>query len=253
MNAEGASYVNEGVTFAYRAGLAALAVSVFATSALAEDPPKPEAPRVVSSTDLAYLAGVAGIYRGTELVGVGSRQPYVGALVEGDLLFTGMLSRRVGIDLGMSFGEAGVTSSSGDEYFGRMELAAVTPLLRHDGPRGYSLLAGAGAGVTVGGRWWWADVRVYPYALARFTYLFTRETSMFAEAAVAPIDTSLVAHTWAVENRFEIGGSVGLFFAGARVALSSVDGGDPARTYGDLGVSFYLGIGARFAPARGTR
>ena len=67
-------------------------------------------------------------------------------------------------------------------------------------------------------------------------------------ATIAPLDT--VAHTWAVESQFEAGIGVGLFFAGARIALTSIEGGDPDRTYGDLEMGFYVGIGARYQPRK---
>lgn len=207
---------------------------------------------MVSSVDQARLLCTGGVYRGTEMVGVGSREPYVGALIQGELLVTTMFTRRLGLDMALAFGDAS-GRDGGDHYFARIDAAAVTPLVRRDGPRGYSLIAGAGVGVAGGDRWWWADARVYPYVLARFTYLFTREISTFGQATLAPLDTSLVASDWAVESRFEAGVGVGLFFAGTRVALASVRGGDPERTYGDLEATFYLGIGARFEPRGGKR
>jgi hypothetical protein len=229
------------VTFAYRAGLAALACFFFALPARAAD---------VSSVEQARFIGAFGTIRGTGLVGVGSRSPYLGVVLEGDLQLTVMMKKWIGLDLDLRFGDGGVKTGSGDKYYGRIDAAAVTPLVRRDGPRGYSLLAGVGLGMTAGDRFWWADVRGYPYALLRFTYLFTRNVSTYAQARVSPIDTSLAAHTWAVESQFEAGIGVGLFFAGARVGLSAIEGGDPDRTYGDLEMGFYLGIGARYKPGR---
>ncbi len=245
MNAAVASHVRRDVTLACRAGLAALVVFFSSATASAQVP----GPRVPSSTDVVYVTGAFGVYRGTELVGAGSRQPYLGATFDGDLLLTSMITRRLGLDMGLFFGDA-ATKSGENDYFGRLDFALVTPLARRDGPRGYSVLVGVGAGVTVG-RYWWADARVHPYAMARLTYLFSGSRSIFAEAVVAPIDTSLVAHTWAFENRFDVGAAIDFFFVGTRVGLTSIEGGDPPRTYGDLGVSFYLGFGARIAPARG--
>jgi hypothetical protein len=86
----------------------------------------------------------------------------------------------------------------------------------------------------------------YPRSRARFTYLFTTNISTFAQVSLAPIDTSIVASTWVVESQYEAGIGVGLFYAGARVALSAIRGGDPSRTFGDLEVGFYLGLGGRF-------
>jgi len=131
--------------------------------------------------------------------------------------------------------------------------AAVTPIAHRDGPHGYSALLGAGGGLTAGDRYWWAAFRVYPYALARFTYLFTQNISTFAQITVAPVDTSLLANTWVVESQYEAGIGVGLFFAGARVAFTAIQGGDPARSFGDLEMGFYLGLGARFQPTKKKR
>jgi hypothetical protein len=181
---------------------------------------------------------------------VGSRNPYIGVLLEGDVQITAMITKWIGIDVDLRFGDGGVKSSGGDAYFGRAATAIVTPIARRDGVRGYSALIGAGLGLTGGDRYWWADVRVYPYGLVRFTYLFTKNVSTFAQVSVAPIDTSMAAHTWVVESQYEAGIGVGLFFAGARVAFSAIQGGDPARTFGDLEMGFYLGIGARFQPSK---
>jgi hypothetical protein len=214
------------VSFACRAGIAAL-VFFFASPARAQVSSINRQCRSPSAIDEARFLGAYGLIRGTELVGVGSRSPYLGALLEADIQVTRMVTRRVGIDLDVRFGDGGVKTSTGDRYFGRLDFAAVTPLFWRDGAHGHSLLLGVGAGLTGGDRYWWADVRVYPYAITRFTYLFTRNISTFAQARVAPIDTSLAAHTWAVESQYEAGIGVGLFFAGARVALSAIQGGDP--------------------------
>jgi hypothetical protein len=222
------------VTFAYRAGVAAL---VFFSSALAR--------AQTSSIDEIRFVGAAGTIRGTQLVGAGSRDPYLGALLEADIRGTAMIRRRLGIDLDFRFGDGGVKSSGGDNYFGRGAVALITPIVQRDGVRGYSAIVGAGLGITGGDRYWWADVRVYPYALARFTYLFTKNISTFAQVSVAPIDTSMAASTWVVENQYEAGIGVGFFSAGTRVTLSAIRGGDPTHTFGDLEVGFYLGFGAR--------
>lgn len=228
------------MTYACRAGVAA--ALVFFSSALAR--------AQTSSIDEARFIGAFGTIRGTELVGAGSRNPYVGVLLEGDIQGTTMIKRWLGLDFDLRLGDGGVKTSSGDHYFGRAAVAAITPLVRRDGRHGYSAIVGAGVGLTGGDRYWWADVRVYPYALARFTYLFTQNVSTFAQVSVAPIDTSLAASTWVVESQYELGVGVGLFSAGARVALSAIRGGDPERTFGDLEVGFYLGLGARFQPAK---
>ena len=221
-----------------RAGLAA--ALVFFSSALAR--------AQTSSIEQLRFLGAYGTIRGTELVGVGSRDPYLGVLLEADIQGTGMIKKSIGFDLDLRFGDGGVKTSGGDRYFGRAAVAAITPLAHRDGRHGYSALVGAGLGLTGGDRYWWADFRVYPYALARFTYLFTTNVSTFAQVSVAPIDTSLAANTWVVESQYEAGVGVGLFFAGARIAFSSIQGGDPARAFGDLEAGFYLGIGARFQP-----
>jgi hypothetical protein len=250
VNSSEAPDVQGAVSFACQTGLAALAVSfLISPVARAQDKPRP---RVVSSVDQVRLLCTGGVYRGTEMVGVGSREPYLGGLLQGEVLLTTMFTRRLGLDLGVIFGDANPWERS-DHFYGRADAAAVTPLVQRDGPRGYSVLVGAGAGFTAGERWWWADARVYPYLLVRFTYLFTREISTFAQATIAPLDTTLVASDWATESRFEAGVGVGLFSAGTRVALASIQGGDPQRTYGDLEVTFYLGIGARFEPRGGKR
>jgi hypothetical protein len=223
------------VTFAYRAGVAAL---VFFSSALAR--------AQTSSIDEARFLATYGTIRGTQLVGAGSRNPYIGVLLEGDVRATAMIKRGIGFDLDLRFGDGGVKSSGGDSYFGRAATALITPIVQRDGVRGYSAIVGAGLGLTGGERYWWADVRVYPYALARFTYLFTKNISTFAQVSVAPIDTSMAASTWVVESQYEAGIGVGLFSAGARVAFSAIRGGDPVHTFGDLEVGFYLGLGARF-------
>jgi hypothetical protein len=228
------------VTYAYRAGLGAALVVFSSTLARAQ----------TSSIDQARFIGAYGTIRGTELVGIGSRNPYIGVLLEADIQGTTMIGRRLGIDIDLRFGDGGVKTASGDEYFGRAATAIVTPLVQRDGIRGYSALVGAGLGLTGGDRYWWAAFRVYPYGLARFTYLFTKNISTFAQVSVAPVDTSLAAHTWVVESQYEAGIGVGLFSAGARVALTAIQGGDPARTFGDLEVGFYLGLGARFEPSK---
>ena len=239
MNEKSACLVHRDVNFACRAGLAAL---VFFFPALAR--------AQTSSIDEARFLGAYGTIRGTELVGAGSRSPYIGVLLEGDVAVTAMIKRWIGIDVDMRFGDGGVKTRGGDEYFGRAAAALVTPIVHRDGRHGYSALVGAGVGLTAGDRYWWADVRVYPYALARFTYLFTQNISTFAQVSVAPLDTSLAAHTWVVESQYEAGIGVGLFFAGARVAFTAIQGGDPARTFGDLEMGFYLGLGARFQPSK---
>jgi hypothetical protein len=227
------------VTYACRAGVAAL---VFFSSALAH--------AQTSSIEEARFLGAYGTIRGTELVGVGSHNPYTGVLLEGDIQITRMIKRWIGVDVDLRFGDGGVKTSSGDLYFGRVAAAVITPIARRDGPHGHSAIVGAGVGLTAGERYWWADVRAYPYALARFTYLFTTNVSTFAQVSVAPIDTSMAASTWVVESQYEAGIGVGLFFAGTRVALSAIRGGDPSRTFGDLEMGFYLGIGARFQPPK---
>ena len=239
MNETGRSPVSQHVTYALRAGVAAL---VFFSSALAR--------AQTSSIDEVRFIGAYGTIRGTELVGAGSRNPYLGVLLEADIQATTMIKRRIGLDLDLRFGDGGVKSASGDQYFGRAAIAAITPIFQRNGRHGYAAIVGAGLGLTGGERYWWADFRVYPYALARFTYLFTQNVSTFAQVTVAPIDTSMAASTWVVESQWEAGVGVGLFCAGARVAFSAIQGGDPARTFGDLEVGFYLGLGARFGPAK---
>ena len=205
------------------------------------------ADRVVSSAERVELRGGLSIARGTELVGFGSRDPYVLPEAWAELALTVLATRRVGIDL------QGMYGASQNDEMGRFEVAAICPLLERDDPRGYSLLVGAGLGGSFGGRFWWEEVRGYPYTLARFTYLPSRETSIYATWTCAPVDTGIVDRLHAFENRFELAGSVGFFSAGARVALTSVSGGDPRRTYGDLEVGFFVALHVTFTPLRSTR
>lgn len=48
-----------------------------------------------------------------------------------------------------------------------------------------------------------------------------------------------------IENRIEVAAYVGYFSVGARARLTSIQAGDPSRTYGELDMTFFLGIGLR--------
>lgn len=193
------------------------------------------------------MRGGFGVVRGTELVDFGSRQPFVEPIVWAELELAVLATRRVGVAFD---GVAAATSFGRDEaWFGRFDFAALFPLFERDGARGVALVLGAGLGAAFGDRYWWENVRGYPYALARFAWLPTRRTSIWASVSCAPVDTGVFDGRHAVESRFELGGSVGLFAAGARVALTAVAEGDPRRTYGDVEVGFFLALHVPFTPA----
>ena len=228
-----------------------------ATSAAAESRPEKDSnERTLSSVGQARLLGVASIIRGSELVDIGSRQPFFTEALTMEVGATNIASRGpVGVDLELVFGLVGRGGGGFDRnYWGRFELAGFTPLYRRDGPGGGSWLLGAGIGAAVGDRFWWEMVRVYPYVMSRFTHLFDRTISATVAWTCAPGDSSAISRgLWAMENRFETSLGVGLFAAGIRVGASSVVGGDPQRLYGDFEFGIFLGLGVRFQPRKEAR
>lgn len=206
--------------------------------------------RQVSSVQLARVDVVGSIVRGSRLVEAGSRDPYVTGTWSIEGLVTTLVTRRLGIDFAFGCGE---TALSQNDVFGRVEAAAITPLALRDGARGHSFVVGVGLGASFGDRYWWGNLRGYPYALARASYLFSHRIWLSGQWSIAPVDTSLASGLWTVENRFDVAAGIGLFSAGIRVGVTTIRGGDPERTYGDVEVSFVLGIGARFQTKKGRR
>jgi hypothetical protein len=231
--------------------LAMLGALAWPAAARAEDEAareKDSNTRTVSSVGQARVVGVVGLSRGSELVDLGSRAPVQTATLTTEMEVTNTPAP-VGIDLALAFGLVGVPQHSGRTYWGRFELAAVGAAFQRDGARGGSLVLGTGLGTSFGDRYWWEDLRAYPYTLVRATYLFDRRASASLTWTCAPVDTASVDKgLWAMENRVEAAFGFGLFAAGLRATASTVVGGDPQRLYGDFEFAFFLGMGVRFAP-----
>jgi hypothetical protein len=229
---------------AWRSGLVVVALAASISDAKAE-PNSPDAlnKRPPSSVE-AVRFGVGGsLVSGSQIEGHGSRRPYLEAAGEVDLGAQRFFAPRVGIDFALAFGPTASKLHTDREFFGRLDVALVAAPLRRDGVGGGSLVLGFGTGLSGGDRYWWGPLRAYPYFVAKGRWLASQSLSFHAAYTFSPVDTAAAKELWAMEHRGELAVGVGLLRTGMRLAVTSVRGGDPYRTYDGAELGVFVGIG----------
>lgn len=189
------------------------------------------------------MSAGGSLVSGSLLEGHGSRRPYLDAAGELDLSAQRFFTPHVGMTFALAFGPTLSKLSTERQFFARFDLALVGAAIRREGVGGGSLVLGFGAGVSGGDRYWWGPIRAYPYFVAKGRWLASRELTFHAAYAFSPVDTAAAKELWVMEHRGELAVGVGLLQTGVRLAVTSVRGGDPYRTYDGVEVGVFVGIG----------
>ncbi|HEX7604150.1 MAG TPA: hypothetical protein VF316_21175 [Polyangiaceae bacterium] len=229
---------------AWRSGLAVVALVAAVGDARAEpNAPDASTARIPSSVEEVRMAAGGSLVSGSQIEGHGSRRPYLEAAGELDLSAQRFFAPRVGMNFDLTFGPTASKLSTDRQFFARFDLALLAAPLRREGVGGGSLVLGFGAGISGGDRYWWGPLRGYPYFVAKGRWLASRELTFHAAYTFSPVDTAAAKELWAMEHRGELAVGVGLLQTGVRVAVTSVRGGDPYRTYDGAEVGVFIGIG----------
>jgi hypothetical protein len=194
-------------------------------------------PRADESLDLARLSLSGSYFRGTMLAGRGSVRSYQGVGSTLDIDVVRFFHPRLGLEVALQVSPDLLAFGGGGNGYGGMSGAFdVAPIV---GERG-SVTIGAGAGFDVGERYWWSEVRGYPLAIVRARWLPLPELGIHGAYGLIPVTTG--PHR-VLENRLEVGFGWSLFHAGVRGAATRVQGGEPERTFGELELGAFIGIG----------
>lgn len=78
-----------------------------------------------SSVQQLRLIGYYSLLRGSQMVGVGSREPTFAVALGGEVAWTGFVSKHIGIDGSIDIGESTTTDNA---YYARLESAIFTPI-----------------------------------------------------------------------------------------------------------------------------
>lgn len=208
---------------------------------------KPAAPRQsfpLSQDDVLFHAKIAlsgGLGWGSKLVGYGSRERYTAASGMMDLEVVNLPWKYAGLELSLNSGYAasGVVSASGNAgrpNYGRLDVAFDAVAIRD--PRG-ALLFGAGLGGDVNERYWFGELRGYPFAVVRGRLVLSRAQALHACWKFAPASLSSRS---AMEHRLTLDWSYEMLAIGARFTYARVEGGDPGRAYPDYEAGLSVGV-----------
>lgn len=183
---------------------------------------------------VARITAYGEYYDGSKLVGHGSRQRYDGAAV-GMEVEAVRIPNDLGLEARLQLGGAFSTGRDRARRVVGCELGAAAALVRVGS---FSMAAAVGLGI-YGGRHDFVDiVRLYPYLGLRNRAWLSDATSLHVNAYYLPITSSGFRD---MELRAEVALGVGFFLAGARGSWISYRGGEPRRTYGELGLTLFAG------------
>jgi hypothetical protein len=179
-------------------------------------------------------------YRGTELVGYGTRAPYHGLAGALRLEAIRFPSEWLGLEVDVSLG---TTTGIDRQMTFSLEGAALVAPLRWEGAFRGALLVGAGGGLEGAERPSVdEDLRAYPLVLARVRIWPARAVSLHASFRFAPITSNELTTRF---YKLELATGIHWAQIGARLDIEETTGGDPVRTYRELrygpffGAAFY--------------
>ncbi len=201
-------------------------VTMAALAALSSGPREPYS--------VARITGYGEYFDGSRLVGHGSRQRYDGGAV-GMEVEAVRIPRDLGLEARLQIGGMFSTGRDRARRVVGLELGAAAALF-HLGS--FSMAAAVGLGIHGGRHEFVEIVRVYPYLGLRNRVWFSDATSLHVNAYYLPVSSSGYRD---MELRGEVALGVGWFIAGARGSWIAYRGGDPRRTYGELGLAAFVG------------
>jgi hypothetical protein len=206
----------------------------------AVEPPKQ--PTEPSTADMARIGVAGGYFAGTQRIGYGTRVPYMGGgggMVLDVLRFP---VKHVGFEIGLYFGGVMETRKDQEVQLALDAAFDVAPL-RWSGTWAGSLILGVGGGVA-SHRPAWLDTPIqgYPLLLARLRLFPTRDISLHAFYRFVPITTDAPIDELFVQTH-DLELAVGIRWAqvGLRGHVRKATGGDPSRTYREMGIGPFFG------------
>jgi hypothetical protein len=190
--------------------------------------------------------GAAGYYfRGTRLVGYGSREPYHG--VSGGLEIQGahfplQSAPWFGFEVALRFG---AVTGRQDEYDGSVEAVVLAAPARWRGGWPGSFVVGLGPGLALSRPTWLpAGVQAYPLAVARLRLWPNRGVvSLHAQYRFTPVTTDLLDDLFVQVHDAEVAVGWKALLVAARCRIDVATGGDPVRTYNQVGCGPFIGTG----------
>lgn len=203
--------------------------------------PPPDLPpaRIDTSIDKLRIGLWGSYFRGTKLLGYGTRALYQGGSATLALDGRWFPARHVGFEwaLWYSFAHPSIEPGAG------LEAAVNVAPLRWSGAWGGGLMFAAGGGLAFGKLSWTdQDIRAYPLVGLRFITRPSRDVSLRAAWTWQPISAQrgeLRVH----EHQAEVSFGWKFLAIGARGTFSGTAGGDPVRTYAELRYSAFVGAG----------
>jgi hypothetical protein len=211
----------------------------------AEDPVREKEDQERSLVELARV-GVSGLYfRGTKLVGYGSRRPYHGISGAMDVAVARFRVKSApwfGFEIGFRFGA--VTSDDDDGPDGSLEGAVLAAPARWQGAWPGSFVLGLGGGISRGRPVWVpTGVQGYPLALARLRLWPNRGVvSLHAQWRFTPVTTDLIDDLLVQVHEVEFAVGWKALQVAARCRIDGVTGGDPERFYRGVGCGPFVGM-----------
>lgn len=174
-------------------------------------------------------------FRGTRMLGRGTRSPYQGGAGTGRLEARWFPWRYVGFEVNLW---AGVGHLNAASNVGLQAAIDVAPL-RWSGPWGGGIMLHAGGGVEFGDRsWLQEEVRGYPLLGARFVLWPAPRWSLRGGWEIAPIATNALRVRL---QRAELAAGYRWGQVGVRASFSDATGGDPVRTYSEMRFGAFFG------------
>jgi hypothetical protein len=198
-------------------------------------------PRARGAIDQYRIDFASDYFRGTTLVGYGSRTAYQGGVLGLDLGLTHFFLSRLGVQVGLHF--AALTSISAELPMSLDAALDVAPMRWRGSVPGSIVIGGGGAIASVydkvsrGGD----KARAAPFALARARIWTGADTMLQAEYIWTPISTSPLALS---SHRAELSVGYGLLAFGARYEMALFQGGDPPRAFSEQRAGLFIGVGA---------
>ncbi len=195
--------------------------------------------------DLLRYGGAGLYFRGTKLVGYGSRQPYHGISGGFDIAGARFPSKSApwfGFEVGLRFGGVYLDEDNGPD--GLLEGAVLAAPARWRGGWPGSFIVGLGGGISRGRPVWLPTaVQAYPLALARLRLWPSRVVSLHAQWRFTPVTTDLVDDLFVQSHDVEVAVGWKALLIAARCRIDEVTGGDPVRTYRGIGCGPFVGMG----------
>ncbi|UQA62240.1 hypothetical protein [Polyangium aurulentum] len=232
-----------GTTVALVAAPAQAQVAV-ATEPSAEERAREKENEASALVNLVRYGGSGLYFRGTRLIGYGSRKPYHG--VSGGLDIAGAFflvksAPWFGFEIGLRFGAVLLDDDDGPD--GALESALLAAPARWHGALPGSFVLGLGGGVSrPRPAWLSAGVGAYPLALARLRLWPSRVVSLHAQWRFTPVTTDLIDDLFVQNHEVEVAVGWKALQVAARCRIDEVKGGDPERTYRGLGCGPFVGM-----------